>query len=241
MYTGFSIEPPFFEIGPKAYLYGEKALDLALHAEEISVRYDVRIILTPQYTDIYPIARATRNLLVFAQHMDSLPVGRGIGSVLPEAVKAAGAGGVLLNHVEKRLSQAQIRDTIRRADEVGLASMVCADTPEDAALLAKFQPNIILAESPLLIGEGKRSSDDQAEIERINHLVWEADERIRVLHGAGIRDAQDVYEVVKCGAQGSGSTSAVVLAENPAQVLEDMIRAMRKAWDEIHPHKENRS
>lgn len=236
MFAGFSIEPPFFEVGPKAYLYGDQIMDLALHAEEISERYDVRIILTPQYTDIYPIARATSRLLVFAQHIDSLPVGRGVGSVLPEAVKAAGAKGVLLNHVEKRLDRSQIQAAIRRADEAGLASMVCADTPEDAALLAEYQPNIILAESPLLIGSGKRSSDDQAEIERINHLVWRVDQRIRVLHAAGIRDAQDVYQVVKCGAQGSGSTSAVVLAENPAQALEEMIASMRKAWDEIHPH-----
>jgi triosephosphate isomerase len=33
--------------------------------------------------------------------MDSLPIGRGIGSVLPEALKGDGAVGVLLNHAEK--------------------------------------------------------------------------------------------------------------------------------------------
>jgi len=158
MYTGLMIDPPFFEVGPKAFLYGRKALDLALRADEISRRYEVSIIFTPQYVDIYPIAKATCNLFVFAQHMDSLPVGRGIGSVLPEAVKEAGAKGVLLNHVEKRLTLSQITETIRRADEVGLMSMVCADTGEDAVTVAKLQPNIVLAESPALIGAGKRSS-----------------------------------------------------------------------------------
>ncbi len=238
MFKGLKIKAPFFEIGPKAYLYGRKALELALRADEISARYDVRIIFTPQYMDIYPIAQSAQNLLVFAQHMDSLPIGRGIGSVLPEAVKSAGAKGVLLNHVEKRLSVLQIEETIMRADEVGLASMVCADTPEDAEIMARLRPNIVLAESPALIGAGSRSSADKAEIERINELVWKADRNILVLHGAGIRTAQDVYEVVKCGAVGSGSTSAVVLAENPGEILEEMIKAMRKAWDETHPTKE---
>ncbi len=50
---------------------------------------------SPQYSDIYRVAEATEKVLVFAQHMDSLPIGRGLGAVLPEAVKAAGAVGVM--------------------------------------------------------------------------------------------------------------------------------------------------
>jgi len=37
----FRIEPPFFEIGPKAYLYGQDALDMAKAAEEASIKYGV--------------------------------------------------------------------------------------------------------------------------------------------------------------------------------------------------------
>jgi len=36
--------------------------------------------------------------------IDSLKVGRGIGSVLPEAIKETGALGTLLNHAEKKLT-----------------------------------------------------------------------------------------------------------------------------------------
>ena len=99
MFRGIQITPPFFEIGPKAYLYGEECLKLARFADRMSVKYGVQIIFTPQYVDIPLLARATRNLLVFAQHMDSLPVGRGVGSVLPEAVRAAGATGEDLRRV----------------------------------------------------------------------------------------------------------------------------------------------
>ncbi|WP_372934689.1 triose-phosphate isomerase, partial [Mariniphaga sediminis] len=85
-------------------MYGERILKLALAADKASEKYDVRIIFTPQYTDIQMLAEATEHLLVFAQHMDPLPVGRGLGSVLPEAVKAAGAVGVMLNHAERPMT-----------------------------------------------------------------------------------------------------------------------------------------
>ena len=90
MYKGIKIKPPFFEIGPKAFLFGEEMLKLAKIADEASKKYDVRIIITPQYTDLRLLAQETENLLVFAQHMDPLPIGRGLGSVLPEAIKATG-------------------------------------------------------------------------------------------------------------------------------------------------------
>ena len=234
MYSGVQIKPPFFEIGPKAYLYGEKALALAKHADQLSLQYDVRIIFTPQCVDIPLIASHTKHILVFAQHMDSLEIGRGIGSILPEAIKAAGAVGFLLNHAEKRVSQIEIKRTIQRADQVGLLSMICADTPRQAVEIARMNPNIILAESPDLIGVGKRGDNDQQEITRINESVWEINPEILVLHGAGIKCGQDIYEIVKHGAQGSGSTSGILLADDPFQMLEEMIRAMRTAWDKIH-------
>ncbi len=234
MYSGIKIEPPFFEIGPKAYLYGKKALGLAQHADSMSAKYDVRIIFTPQCVDIPLIANNTEHILVFAQHMDSLEVGRGIGSVLPEAIKEAGAVGVLLNHAEKRLSLSEIERTIKRADQVGLASMVCADNLQQAVRIAQMAPNIVLAESPDLIGVGERDEKTQKEIGIINQMVRDVNPQILVLHGAGIKCGQDIYNIVKCGAQGSGSTSGIILADDPFEMLEEMISSMRKAWDEIH-------
>jgi len=234
MYHGIQIKPPFFEIGPKAYIYGKEALQLAQHADRLSIQYDVRIIFTPQCVDIPAIASQTKYILVFAQHMDSIEIGRGIGSVLPEAIKEAGAVGFLLNHDEKRVSIDEIKAAIQRADEIGLASMICADNPQKAVEIARLNPNIILAESPDLIGVGVRDENSQSEINEINKLVHNINPEILVLHGAGIKNGNDIYEVVKRGAQGSGSTSGIMLASDPFQMLEEMIRAMRKAWDETH-------
>lgn len=234
MYRGLKIPPPFFEIGPKAYLYGAEVLKLARYADIVGKKYAVQMIITPQYVDIPILAREMKNTLIFAQHMDSLEVGRGVGSVLPEALKAAGAVGVMLNHAEKRVLKDELERTIKRADEVGLATMVCADTLEDAVAVAHMEPNIIIAESPDLIGVGKRDTDDQLTITKINEAVWEINPEIRVLHGAGISCGQDVYDVIVHGAQGTGSTSGIILSNDPFRMVETMVRSVREAWDNTH-------
>ena len=234
MYPEFEIKPPFFEIGTKAYLYGKEVLGLAKFADIISAKYEVPIIFTPQYVDIPLLVQETEHLLIFAQHMDPLPIGRGVGSVLPEAVKAAGAVGVLLNHAEKPIPHDVLLETIHRADEVGLASMACAGNLQEVEIVTKMNPNILLAEAPELIGTGERSDEDQEAIRIINQLVWSINPQIPVLHGAGISDEKDVYQVIAKGAQATGSTSGIVLADDPLGMIEKMIRNIRLAWDATH-------
>ncbi|MBQ8416042.1 MAG: triose-phosphate isomerase [Clostridia bacterium] len=232
MLKNFSIKPPFFEVGPKAYLYGEQMLKLAKTIDRVAMKYDVDIIVTPQYTDISLLAQNTERILVFAQHMDYLPVGRGLGSVLPEAVKAAGAVGVMLNHAEKKLTLEEVEKTIIRADEVGLATIVCADTVDELVAIAKLSPNLLVAEPTELIGTGK-TSDSNYVIETIEK-VRAINPDIMVLQGAGISNGQDVYNTIKLGAQATGSTSGIIKAADPDAMVEEMIYSLRKAWDELH-------
>lgn len=233
-YRGVEITPPFFEIGPKTYMWGGDIVELGRRADELSRTYEVQVVLSPQYTDIAAVAREVESVLVFAQHMDSLVPGRGIGAVLPEAIRAAGATGALLNHVERRLTHDELARTIRRADEVGLATMVCADDVQQAAAIATLGPNAIIVEEPLLIGGGSRDEAGRQAIAAANEAVWSVDPGIRVLHGAGIKDARDVYDVIAAGAQGTGSSSAIFASPDPLAMLEDMIRAVRDAWDRAH-------
>ena len=232
MYKGLNIKPPFFEVGPKAFLYGEKMLALAKVIDKTAMKYDVDVIVTPQYTDIKLLADNTERILVFAQHMDYLPVGRGLGSVLPEAVKAAGAVGVMLNHAEKPLTMDAIKKTIERADEVGLGTIVCADTIEDVQEIAKMNPNLIVAEPTNLIGTGQ-TSDSNYVTETIR-IVREINPDIMVLQGAGISNGQDVYNTIKLGAQATGSTSGIIKAADPYAMVEEMLYNLRKAWDEVN-------
>ena len=232
MYQGLKIRPPFFEIGPKAFMYGERMLKLAKAADVASKKYDVRIILTPQYADIRMLAQETEHLLIFAPHMDSLPVGRGLGAVLPEAVKAAGAVGVMLNHAEKPLGISVLNQTIKRADEVGLATIVCADTIEEAEAIAHFAPNIIVAEPTRLIGNGQTS--DEKYIVGTTTAIKRINPEILVLQGAGISNGKDVYNVIKTGADATGTTSGIMKAADPEAMLEEMICAVRTAWNEMY-------
>ena len=233
MVKNYKIRAPYFEIGPKCFMWGERMLKLAKAVDKIAYKYDLDVIVTPQYTDIQLLAQNTERILVFAQHMDALVPGRGLGSVLPEAVKAAGAKGVMLNHAEKPIDMETLEKTIRRADEVGLATIVCADTVEDVKRIAKMGPNLIVAEPTELIGTGT-TSDSNYVIETIK-TVREINPDIMVLQGAGISNGQDVYNTIKLGAQATGSTSGILKAADPYAMVEEMLFNLRKAWDELHP------
>ena len=207
-------------------------LKLAKVIDKTAMKYDADIIVTPQYTDISLLANNTERIFVFAQHMDPLYPGRGLGSVLPEAVKAAGAVGVMLNHAEKPLSPEVLEQTIKRADEVGLGTIVCADTVEDVKNIAKMAPNIIVAEPTELIGTGTTS--DSSYVTETIKTVEAINPDIMVLQGAGISNGQDVYNTIKLGAQATGTTSGIMKSDRPYEMVEEMIYNLRKAWDELH-------
>lgn len=232
MYKEITIKPPFFEIGPKAYMYGERMLKLAKAADEASLKYDVRIILTPQPSDIYLLKKETKHILIFAQHMDPIPIGRGNGSILAEALKAAGADGVILNHAERPMTLADLSMAIKRADEVGLITMVCADSLREAEAIAHLAPNIIVAEPTELIGTGQTS--DEEYVIATTSAIKGVNPEIQVLQAAGIKNGQDVYKTIRAGADATGTTSGIMKADNPEAMMDEMISAVRKAWGELH-------
>jgi len=220
-------EPPFFEIGPKSYLYGDDVLELALAAERASEKYDVDIIFTTPYTDIRRVAEATERLFVYAPHMDLLEPGRGLADILPEAVKAAGAVGVMLNHCEKPLALSTLEKSIRRAHGIGLAAIVCADTIAEARAIACLNPDIIVAEPSELIGTGQTKNMDyvKASIEAVHSINPE----ILVLQGAGISSGEDVYQLIYHGAQATGASSSIAKAKDKEGIIDEMIGAVQRA------------
>ena len=193
------------------------------------------MIYTPQIADIQRVAQATERLLVCSPHIDPVEVGRGSGSILPEAVKAAGAAAALLNHAEKRVTLSHIARAIVRADDVGLVSIVCADSAEEAAAIAHLGPNIILAEPPDLIGGAKSVASGKADfIHKTIQAVRRINPEILIFNSAGIRCGDDAAAVILAGADGTGSTSGVLTADDPAAMLEEMVAAVRRAWQDTH-------
>lgn len=226
----FTIRAPFFEIGPKAYLYGKDALELGLIAEQASIDFDVKCIFTPQLTDIHLLAEHTRHLLICAQKIDNIAIGRGQGSILPEAVKAAGAHGTMLNHSECPISLADLRLAIQRAREAGLFSIVCADSIMESGAVAMLGPDIVVAEPSELIGSGITSPKDY--IDASIRAVKAVNDSIYVLQGAGISSADDVYQVIFAGADATGSSSAICKARDPEKMVREMFRAARQGYND---------
>ena len=190
------------------------------------------MIITPQYADIRMIAENTSHIHVYAQHMDYLRPGRGLGSVLPESIKEAGAVGVMLNHAEKKLTLDEIEKTIARADEVGLATIVCADSVREIEAVAKLSPNLIVAEPTELIGTGVTS--DMGYVRDTIEAVRRIDPDIMVLQGAGISTPDDVARVIRAGALATGCTSGVMRAADPEAAARAMLSTLRAVWNEVH-------
>ena len=168
--------------------------------------------------------------------MDPVTPGRGVGSVLAEALKEAGAVGTMLNHSERRMTLTDINRASGRAREVGLATLVYADSPEEAAALAMLGPDIVLAEPPELIATSKSTATEmRGFVERAIELVGRIDPRIIVMCGAGVQTPADVAGMIALGVGGTGSSSGILKADDPIATMRSMITAMYWAWLELHP------
>ncbi|MBQ3816165.1 MAG: triose-phosphate isomerase, partial [Clostridia bacterium] len=98
------IRTPYFEIGTKNYIWGDTVLAYAKAADEAARKYDIDVLFITPAVEIRRVAENTENLIVLAPYMDTLRPGRGMADILPEALKAAGAEGVVVNHCEKPMS-----------------------------------------------------------------------------------------------------------------------------------------
>lgn len=205
---------------------GENAILLAKIAETISLKRNVSIAVAPQIADLSQVAYEVK-IPVFAQHIDPIKAGRNTGHILPENVKDAGAMGTLINHSEHPLSKKDIKKTVQRTRNVGLNSVVCADTPKTASQVARFKPDMIAIEPPELIGTGVSVSNAKPEIITSGlQSVKQVDPEIIFLCGAGITSGEDVTSSIKLGANGVLLASGFVKSENPSQVLEEMAIAI---------------
>lgn len=225
------IKKPFFVFNPKSYLYGEELLKLAQKADEMAAKYpEITVMVTVPFADISNIANQTENIIVTAQHIDGITPGRGIGHVLPESVYYAGARAVFLNHAERSLTLTELTKSMQRAQELGIETIVCADSLAEARAIANLKPTAILCEPTELIGTGQTS--DESYIMATNQVIKEVDENILVMQAAGISTPEDVYRTMKLGAEGTGCTSGITNADSPIQMLEEMIVALNQAYQE---------
>lgn len=225
------VRRPFFVINPKAYLYGKDALNLALAADKLAKEYDVDIFFTAQLVDVPKLVELTENLIITAQHMDGLNVGAGMGHVLPDALVNAGVKASFLNHAEHPMTLNQLVKAMKKTEELGILSIVCADSVNEAKAVAMLKPDIIVCEPTELIGTGKTS--DEKYMSSTNESIKAISPNTLVLQAAGISSGKNVYDAIICGADGTGGTSGIVCAPDPIKRVEEMIESLVKARKDI--------
>ena len=218
---------PFLVVNPKSYLYGAESLALAKAADDAAERTGLRIYFTCPFSDIRYIAAETSHIIVTAQAMESLTPGRGMGHLLPEALFDAGARATFLNHAEHPMTMAELAKTITRARALGIETIACADSLAEGSAVAELRPDILLCEPTDLIGTGQ-TADDNYTISIAAKIRSIAPE-IGIMIASGITTADDVYRVVRLGADGSRATSGILNAPDPGLRILEMAEAIVRA------------
>lgn len=227
--SGPALHAPFFEIGPKNLLRLPEIVAVAEAAASAGEHHGVSVILTVPTALIAPVRTAVPGVLVFAQGVDDDEPGGSVARVLPEALADAGAHGVMLNHDASPLAPAALARAIRRAQDNGLMTMVCAGDDESVMGLVDLAPTIVLYEPPTLIGSTE--STDRPWIPEIDRTVAECAPDILMMHAGGVSRPDDAFVIMRAGARGTGSTSGVLRAESPAVAAEEFIAATRRGFD----------
>ena len=213
------IRTPYFEIGTKNYIWGDTVLAYAKAADEAARKYDIDVLFITPAVEIRRVAENTENLIVLAPYMDTLRPGRGMADILPEALKAAGAEGVVVNHCEKPMSLPQIKATIDRARELDMLVFACADTVAEAKAIAELHPDIINPEPSELIGGTGGGVSDMGFVRESIRAIKAIYPDILVEQAAGITNGQQVSGIMK--------------AADPVAMIDEMIAATRRAADDL--------
>lgn len=226
------IRAPYFEIGTKNYIYGDKVLEYAIAADKAAEKYDIDVLFICPAVEIRQVAKNTKNLIILAPYMDILRPGRGMADILPEGLKAAGAQGVVINHCEKPMSLPQMKATIDRARELDFLVFACADTLDEAKAIANLHPDIINPEPSAIIGGGSGVSP-MAYVKDSIRVIKEIDPDIMVEQAAGITNGQQVYDFIMAGSEAAGAASGIMNAADPIAMIDEMIAATRRAADDL--------
>ena len=201
---------------------GDNALILARICEKVAFETGTDIRIAVSAPDIFPVSKAV-SIPVYAEHVDDYPLGRNTGSILPETVKIAGATGTLLNHSEHRIHLKKLEESIKRASNVSLTTVVCAESLEEAEQIVKFSPDYIAIEPPELIGGNISVSTAKPDLILKSVHVVKDKSVIQLLVGAGIKTRADVITALNLGADGILVASGVTLAEDPEKALKGLI------------------
>jgi triosephosphate isomerase len=210
----------FVLVNLKAYPCDPVAVAEAAHA--VAEAHDVRVAVAPQTAHLDRVAAT--GVETWAQHVAPVAHGSHTGHALAEAVADAGAVGTLLNHSERRLRLADIDGALEAAGRADLATVVCANDPEQVAAAAALGPDAVAVEPPELIGgDVSVATADPEIVEGAVAAADAVDPDVDVYCGAGVSTGDDVAAAEALGAEGVLLASGVAKADDPRAALEDLV------------------
>jgi len=204
--------------------FQRKALDQVKATEAGKTEHTIAVC--PSLLDAGWVASERRGNkpLLFAQHAYANGFGTFTGSVPLEALQALGFEGTLLNHSERRIPHEQIKKTVAAAQDLGMKTVVCAESLSEAKHVAAFGPWAVAIEPPELIGSGVSVSTARPELVSEGvRAIHSVDRRVKALVGAGVSNRQDFQLSLKLGAEGVLLASAFAKSKDPAKWLADFL------------------
>ena len=215
---------PLVVVNAKTYesSQGKGAVELAQIMDSIDSR-GTRLVIAVSALDLSEVSNSVSNIEVWTQHLDPIGYGSNTGRLHPDTAIYRGASGTLINHAENKVDHSHVDDLISIID-ARIPICACAADVEEAINLAKLGPTFIAVEPPELIGgDISVTTADPAIVSDTVQAVESANPEIRVLCGAGVNSGEDVAKALELGAEGVLLASAVTKAENPAEVLSDLL------------------
>ncbi len=116
-----------------------------------------------------------------------------------------------------------LKNTIKRAQDLGLEVITCAESAEEAEYIASFGPNYIAVEPPELIGGDVSVTTRPELISESIEKVSSVNDAIKVLVGAGVKTYDDVKIAMELGAYGVLLASGITKAEKPVDAFKGLI------------------
>jgi len=216
-----------FIINCKNYeeIAGNNIVKFIKTAEKISKKFKIKIAVAPPQHLIGVVSDST--IPILAQHVDTVKVGSTTGFIVPELLKKSKVKGSLINHSEHRISEKEIVQLISKLKDLNMISVVCVKNVSEAKKFAKLNPDYIAIEPPELIGSGKAVSKEQPElISKAAKAVSSANNKTKLLCGAGIISGEDVKRSIELGSKGVLVASGIIKSKDWAKILSEFSKAM---------------
>jgi len=201
---------------------GEAAIKLLSCVKKINEETKVTIIPAVQPTDIYRVKKEL-GIEVWAQHIDPIEPGKSMGWLSPYSLKEAGATGVVINHSEHKVSDEIVKQTLEKAKQYNLKTVLIGNSVDMILKFASWQPDYLSYEREDMVGGGVSMLTQ--ETENVKQLVKEL--KIPLMIGAGISTGEDIKSALALGAKGAILASAFVLASDPEAKLRELAKGFK--------------